>query len=81
MECVAKVVSMLYPRQILSIQLNSCWILPVVGPATEVYTLGLGQLRHWVSGEHKIVLLAIPTTIKSKFLQNLSEEKALVLFY
>ena len=72
MECVAKVVSMLYPQQILSIQLNSCWILPVVGPATEVYTLGLGQLWDRVSGEHEIVFLTIPLTDGQHPLQYLS---------
>ena len=62
MECVAKVVSMLHPWQVLAIQLDSCRILDIIGPATEVHTLGLGELRYGVSGENQVVLLAIPLT-------------------
>ena len=54
---MAKMVSMLHRRQILTIELDRCRILNIVTPATEVHTLGLGQLWDRVSGEHKIVFL------------------------
>ena len=59
MQCVAKILSMVYPWQVFTIQLDRCRVLDIVSSSTKAHTLGLGQL--W----------DIPLTLGQHFLQHL----------